>query len=121
MKLTPALQWTVRITGLIELILGIVFWTGNAHALIRGHILLGGLLTLALFGLVYLAYQAGIARWLVALSAIWAIGLPIWGLIQGHIFPEAWLWLAQVLHLLCALGAMGLAEILGAKIRKQGA
>ena len=121
MKLTPALQMTIRITGLIELILGIIFWTGNAQALIRGHILLGGLLTLALFALVYLAYRAGVVRWLVAISAIWAIGLPIWGLIQSHIFPEAYLWLAQVLHLLCALGAMGLAEVLAARIRKQGA
>lgn len=33
MKLTPTLQWIIRITGLIELILGIVFCTGNAHAL----------------------------------------------------------------------------------------
>ncbi len=121
MKLIPTLQWAIRITGLIELILGIVFWTGNARALIRGHILLGGVLTLALFALVYLAYRAVVARWLVALSAIWALGLPVWGLIQSHIFPEVYLWLAQVLHLLCALGAMGLAEILGARLRKRGA
>ncbi len=121
MKLTPALQWTIRLTGLIELVLGIVFWTGNARALIRGHILLGGLLTLALFALVYQAYRAGVSKWLAALSAVWALGLPVWGLIQGHIFPEAWLWLAQVLHLLCALGAMGLAEILATQIRKKGA
>ena len=117
---TKTLLMVVRITGLIELVLGIVFWTGNAHDLILGHILLGGLLTLALLALVYQAYRAGIARWLVALSAIWAIGLPLWGLAQEHIFPEAYFWLAQVLHLLCALGAMGLAEILGAQIRKQG-
>ena len=121
MKLTPALQMTIRITGLIELILGIVFWTGNAHNLILEHILLGGLLTLALFALIYQAYRAGVSKWLVALSAIWALGLPIWGLAQGRIFPETYLWLAQVLHLLCAIGAIGLAEILAAKIRKQGA
>ncbi len=121
MKLHSALLMTVRVTGLIELILGIMFWTGNAQALIRGHILLGVLLTLALFAIIYMAYRAGIVRWLVALSAIWALGLPIWGLTQDRIFPDAYLWLAQVLHLLCALGAMGLAEILGAQIRKKSA
>lgn len=121
MKLHPALLMTVRAAGLIELILGIVFWTGNAHALIRGHILIGVLLTLAFFAIVYMAYHAGIARWLVVLSVIWAFGLPIWGLMQDRIFPEAYLWLAQVLHLLCALGAIGLAEILGVQIRKKSA
>lgn len=119
MKLSSALLMAVRITGLIELILGVMFWTGNAHVLIRGHIFLGVLLTLTLFALIYLAYRSKVARWLVALSVIWAIGLPIWGLTQDRIFPETYLWLAQVLHLLCALGAMGLAELLGAQIRKK--
>jgi len=119
MKLTPALQMTIRITALLELILGIVFWTGNAHALIRGHILIGGLLTLAMFVLIYQAYRAEISNLLVLFSAVWAFGLSVWGLAQDRIFPEAYLWLAQVLHLLCALGAIGLAEILGGKIRKK--
>lgn len=51
MKTTSILQMTVRIIGVIELILGVVFWTGNAESLIRVHILLGCLLTLALLGL----------------------------------------------------------------------
>ncbi len=81
--------------------------------------MLGSLLTLALFGLVYQAYRAGIVRWLVAISAVWALGLPIWGLAQERILPEAYTLIAQILHLLCALGAMGLAEILGAQLRKK--
>lgn len=121
MKYVPALQMTIRATGLLALILGIIFWTGNALFLVRVHILLGVVLTLALFALVYLAYRAGVKRALVMIAAIWAIVLPIWGLIQSHIFPETWFWLAQVLHLLCAIGAIGLAETLGARIRKQRA
>ncbi len=121
MKITSLLKMVIRITGLIELILGIVFWTGNALFLIRGHILLGSLLTLALFALVFQAYRAKVSSWLVLVSAVWAIGLPIWGLAQGRIFPEAYFWLAQVLHLLCALGAMGLAEILAVRIHKNNA
>ena len=119
MKATSVLQMVIRIIGVIELVLGFVFWLGYAESLIIVHILLGSLLTLALFGLVFQAYRAGIARWLVAVSAVWAIGLPLWGLAQGRIFPEAYIMIAQILHVLCAIGAIGLAEILGAQIRKK--
>jgi hypothetical protein len=117
MNNTSIFQWIGRITGLLALSLGIAFWTGNAGSLVILHTLLGSLLTVALFVLVYQAYRAGVSTMLVGLAAIWAIGLPIYGLLQNHILPDMYQWLAQVLHLLCALGAMGLAEILGAKIR----
>ena len=119
MNSTAISQIVVRIVGSLALVLGILFWTGNAQSLILFHILLGCLLTLALFALVYQAFRAGVSRWLVIVAAVWAIGLPIWGLAQSRIFSEAYLWLSQVLHLLCSIGAMGLAEILGAQIRKK--
>ena len=118
MNNTSIFQWIVRITGLLALTLGIVFWTGNAESLVIAHILLGCLLTLALFVLVYQAYRAGVSTMLVGLAAVWAIGLPVYGLLQDRILPESYEWLAQVLHLLCAIGAMGLAEILGSKVRR---
>ncbi len=110
---------TVRILGVILLILGIVFWTGSAHSLVIFHILLGSILTLALFALTYLAYRAGVSRWLVLIAAVWAIGLPIWGLAQNRIFPDDYNWIAEVLHLLCGVGAIGVGEILAAQIRKK--
>ena len=119
MKNTSLLQMIVRITGMILLILGIIFWMGNAHALIRIHILIGTILTIALLALTFLAYHAGVSKWLVLVAAIWALGLPIWGLAQDRIFPAAYLWLAQVLHLICGVGAIGVGEILGAQIRKK--
>ena len=118
MKTTSILQMTVRIIGVIELILGIVFWTGNVESLIRVHILLGCLLTLALFVLVYQAYRAGVSLWLVIVAAIWALGLPIWGLAQDKILPGASNWISQILHVLCGIGAVGVAEILAVQMRK---
>ena len=118
MNNTSNLQWIVRITGALALLLGIAFWTGNAGSLVLVHILLGSLLTLALFVLLYQAYRAKVSTILVGLAAIWAIGLPIYGILQGRILPDTYSWLAQVLHLLCAIGAMGLAELLGARIRR---
>jgi uncharacterized membrane protein len=119
MKVTSILQMTVRIAGVIELILGILFWTGNAESLVICHIALGSLITLALFVLTYQAYRANVSRWLVLIAAVWAIGLPIWGLAQGRIFPGTYNWISEVLHLLCGVGAIGVAEILAAQIRKK--
>ncbi len=117
MKMTKALQMILRIAGGIQLVLGIIVWTGSADNLVPIHILLGAVITLALFLLAYQALRAGVARWLVALAGVWAIGLPVWGMLQQSIFPEAYEWIAQVLHLLCGIGALGLAEMLAPRIR----
>jgi hypothetical protein len=119
MKTTSILQNVVRIAGTIQLISGIVFWTGNAEALVISHIMLGSILTLALFVLSYQAYRAQVSPKLVLVAAVWGPVLPIWGLAQEKIFPGANNWIAQVLHLLCGVGAIGLAEMLVAQIRKK--
>ncbi len=118
MKTTFILKNIVRITGVIQLITGVVFWTGNAKTLVVGHILLGSLLSLALLGLAYQAYKAKISPKLVIIAAIWGIVLPIWGVMQERVFPGTNNWIAQVLHLLSGIGAIGLAEMLAAKIIK---
>ena len=118
MKTTVILQMTIRAIGLIQLILGIVVWTGNADSLILLHILLGSILTLALFALTFQAYRAGVPRPLVIVAAVWGLILPVWGLAQEKILPESIFWVSQVLHLICGVGAIGLAEMLGARIKK---
>lgn len=118
MKTTNFLQNLVRIAGTIQLISGFVFWSGNAEALVPMHMLLGSILTLALFGLAYQAYRAKVTPWLVILAVVWGIGLPVWGILQEKIFPGSYNWISQVLHLVCGLGAIGLAEILAMRIKK---
>lgn len=87
MKTTCILQNVVRIVGTIQLISGIVVWTGNDEALVIGHIVLGSILTLAPFALAYQAYCAKVSLKLVLVAAVWGLGLPIWGLAQEKIFP----------------------------------
>jgi len=111
----------IRIVGLLQLVLGIVFWTGNAEKLVIAHILLGLVLTIALLLLTFRAYRTGVVRWLVIMAAVWAVGLPLWGILQEKIFPESLTWLAQVLHLLCGLGAIGIGEMLAVHIGKKTA
>ena len=119
MKTTSILQMVIRVLGLIQLILGIVFWTGNALFLVICHILLGCILTLALLTLTYQAFRAGAATWLVVVATVCELALPIWGLAQRHILPASFLWLAQVLHLLCGVGIVGVAELLAVQMHKR--
>ncbi|MFN8410798.1 MAG: hypothetical protein U0Z26_00265 [Anaerolineales bacterium] len=118
MKNSSTLQWVLRITGIIQLILGGIVWAVEADSLIMPHMLVGTIFTIALFILTYQAYRAGVVRWLVALAAVWALVLPIWGAAQEHIFPENYFWLSQILHVLCGVGAIGLGEMMAVKMRK---
>ena len=121
MKNSSVLQMVIRIAGLIQLVLGVIVWTGTADALIMIHALIGSIFTIALFTVTYQAYRADVLPWLVILTAVWALVLPVWGLAQEKIFPESYFWIAQILHVLCGIGAIGLAEMLSAQMRKKSA
>jgi hypothetical protein len=115
---TTIAQMLVRITGLILIVLGILFWTGNADALIPVHALLGFVLVLSLWTLAGLAARAGVQPGLVALAAVWGLIVPIVGGTQDQLLPGNAHWVIQVLHLLLGLGALGLAEGLAVRINK---
>lgn len=116
---TKTIQMAIRILGLVQLILGIVFWTGDIEFLVICHILLGSLLTIGLFALVFRAHRSGVSKWAIIISAVWAIGLPLYGLIQEKILPGSYHWVAEVLHLLCGVGAVGVGEFLAAAINRK--
>jgi hypothetical protein len=121
MKNTSILQMVIRIIGVIQLILGIVFWTGNADSLVIYHIVLGSILVIALWVLAYQASRTGVSQRLVILAAVWGLILPIWGLSQDKILPGSYNWITQVMHLLFGVGAIGIAEMLGPQMRKKSA
>ena len=118
---TTVAQTVLRVTGLVQLVLGIAFWTGNAEGLIPLHQLIGLLLVLSLWTLAAIAARAGVQPGLVALAAVWGLVTPILGLTQTRLLPGSAHWLIQVLHLLVGLGAIGQGEALAARIRARGA
>ena len=69
-----ALQMGIRAAWLVQLALGLAFWTGNALGLVDLHQLLGILLVLALWTMAVLAYRAGVPTGPVAAAAVY--GLP---------------------------------------------
>jgi len=108
----------VRIGVLIELALGILFWTGNADSLQIVHIVIGILVVLSLWTL-------GIAQGLQGGSfglALATFGVGFLLALVG-LFQKQWLvgsnhWIIQVIHLLLGLSAIGLAEMINGRYRR---
>ncbi|GAC1363732.1 MAG: hypothetical protein NVSMB32_05570 [Actinomycetota bacterium] len=114
------IQMIIRVVGLIVLAMGIVLWTTDSNPHLKsGHEALGILLVLALWTLAGLALRAKVSTPLVALAVLWGLIAPILGFAQvnidhGNSHP------IQALHLLVGLGVIGLAEILGGRIKQAG-
>ena len=113
---TAIAQLLTRFTGLIQIVLGLLFWTGSARGMIPVHMLLGFVLVLALWALAVLAARAGVDPGIVALAVLWGLLVPVLGLTQERLLPGDGHWLIQVLHLLVGLGAIGQGEGLAARI-----
>jgi hypothetical protein len=111
------IQMFVRVTGVIQILLGLAFWTGNALGLVDLHQLLGILLVLALWTLAALAHRAGVPAGLVALAAVWGLAVVVVGLTQQNLLPGSAHWVIEVLHLLLGIGLLGLAENLAARAK----
>jgi len=112
-----AVQMLIRVTGVIQLVLGVAFWTGNALGLVPLHQLIGFVIVLSLWTMAALAARAGVQPGLVAAAAVWGLVLPVLGLTQRELLPGSAHWLVEVLHLLVGLGALGLAENLATRAK----
>lgn len=111
-------QMTIRISGLLLLLLGIAIWTGRADGVIPVHELLGFVLVLSLWSLSYLAARAGVPMNWVVLAVAWGLVAPILGLTQEGLLTGNWHWTVQILHLLIGVGAIGMGENLARRIQE---
>lgn len=111
-------QWLVRVTGLIQIVLGLLFWTGNQLTLVPVHMLVGLILVLSLWTVAFVAARSGVQPGFVAVAFLWGLVVPILGVEQTQILVGGAHWLVQVLHLLVGLVAIGMAEGLGRRIRE---
>jgi hypothetical protein len=110
-------QMMLRFAGLLALILGILFWTNNARQLTSIHMLLGIIVVLSLWTLAFLASRAGVPIGPVALAFVWGLIVVALGMTQTGLLQGSFHWIIQVVHLLVGLGAMGMGENLGARIK----
>jgi hypothetical protein len=115
MRTITAIQMAIRVVGVVQLVLGILFWTGNALGLVDLHQLLGILLVLGLWTMAALAHRAGVPASLAA--ALWGLIVPIVGLTQRELVPGSAHWVIQVIHLLLGIGLIALAENLATRAK----
>lgn len=115
---TTAAQMTVRLLGVVLIILGVLFWIGTARNLIPVHMLLGVLLVLALWVLAGIGAKARVGVGLVLAAILWGLVTAGFGMAQASILPGAAHWIIQLLHLAIGLVAMAFAEVIGGRIRR---
>jgi hypothetical protein len=111
---------TIRVSGLLLILLGLAIWTGRADQVTPIHELLGLVLVLALWTLSFFAARAGVPIGWVVLAVAWGLATPILGLTQQGLITGDWHWTIQVLHLLIGLGAIGQGENLAVRMRQLG-
>ena len=117
-------QWVLRISAIIVLVLGILFWTNvintdTSGGIVLVHMLLGILVVLAL-------WTIGIAQGLQGGSFGLAMATGLWGLLTLAVglFQTRWLpgsahWVIQVIHLILGLGAIGLGEMAAGRAKRR--
>jgi hypothetical protein len=116
LRMTRIAQMTVRLTGLLLIVLGILIWTGNA-AVTGAHMALGLLFVLALLYLSVLGARARVGMGLVIRAVIWAIVVLIFGMMQTQLWPGSPHVFVRVLHLVIGLVAISIGELLAGRIR----
>ncbi len=120
-RFTTAVHMTLRISGVLLILLGLAIWTGRADAIIPVHEFLGFVLVLSLWTLAFFAARAGVQRGIVVAGFAWGLVAPILGLTQANLLTNDWHWIIQILHLLVGLAAIGTGEGLAQRMRRLNA
>ena len=115
---TTVIQVLVRLSGLVMIVLGLLFWTRNAMSLLPVHMLLGLALVLMLWALAAMAARVRVHPGLIALAVVWGLVLPVFGMTQSQILPGSAHWVIQLLHLVVGIAALGIAENLAVRIKR---
>lgn len=116
-------SWVVRLGGLIMIVLGLLFWTGNALTLVQEHMTLGLLVVLALWVLAATAMQKGVGVGLVIGAFVLGLVVIGFGMAQESLMSGATrvvVELIRIVHLLLGLSLISFGEILTARLRRLG-
>jgi hypothetical protein len=114
---TMVAQMSVRLLGVILIVLGLLFWGGYALGLVNVHMGIGLLFVIALWTLCGVAIKAHVSGGFVALGVVWGLVVLGLGMSQTTLMVGSGHWVIRVLHLLLGLGAMGIGESLAKRIK----
>jgi hypothetical protein len=119
MKVLTVFQMILRLSFLIQIVLGILFWLGIATQLIPLHMLIGLIFVISLW---VIGLSQGVVKGgsfgLALASFIVGLAIAIVGL-----FQQSWLigsqhWIIEVIHLLLGLTGIALGEMIAARTKR---
>jgi hypothetical protein len=117
-RLLSIARITLRLTGTILIVLGVLFWTGHALTLVPAHIAIGLLFVVALWAVAAIGARERVGFALVSRVAIWGALIVWFGMMQTQLLLGPYHWMIRVLHLVVGLIGFGLAEAVVARIRR---
>jgi len=126
MRTLTIAQMTLRASFLIELVLGILFWTNvvntDTSALVPVHMLIGIIVVLSLWtiGLAQGLMKGSNDFGLALLTFIVGLAVIVVGLFQRQwLTADSQHWIIQVIHLLLGLAAIGTGEMVAAIAKRR--
>jgi hypothetical protein len=108
----------VRVTFILQLLLGLGLWTGLLDRFTPLHIAIGLLFVLGLWSVAVIGGLAGANPVRVALLVVWGVILPVFGLTQDRLLTGDLHWIIQVLHLAVGMAGIAQAEVLARSVER---
>jgi hypothetical protein len=109
-----SIQVIAGIAGLVALALGLAFWIAQLD-FINLHMLSGLLVTLTLLVMSLLALGTRRVRLWGLVGIVYALIVPIFGLVQSGLLVGDLHWLIQAAHTLVGIGALALTGSMGTR------
>jgi uncharacterized membrane protein YccC len=107
----------VRITGVLQLVMGILIWMGGFPYLIPVHMLIGVVFVIAMWVLGFKAMSARVASGLAGVLIAWGAIVVAFGMTQAQLWPGPNHAAIQALHMVMGLMGMGLSDMVAKKMR----
>ena len=117
--LTTTTLWLVRVTGIVQVVLGLSFWIGRARARVPLHMAIGLAFVLGVWTLAALAAKARVGTVLIPFATLWGAVVLGFGMTQASLLPGRAHWIVQALHLAVGVAAMAQANLLAARMRRR--
>jgi hypothetical protein len=120
MKVVTVFQMILRLSFLIQIVLGILFWIGIATGLVPVHMLIGLIFVLSLW---VIGLSQGVVKGgsfgLALASFIVGLAIAVVGLFQQNWLVGSQHWMIEVIHLLLGLIGIGLGEMIAARTKRR--
>ncbi len=120
MKVVTVFQMILRLSFLIQIVLGILFWIGIATQLIPLHMLVGLIFVLSLW---VIGLSQGVVKGgsfgLALASFVVGLAIAIVGLFQQNWLVGSQHWIIEVIYLLLGLIGIGLGEMIAARTKRR--